>query len=67
MQKICPNKYPIFIISYNRQKINTTSKILANFEVYHYLVVHKEQSAEYKKYLTESQKRDYIIFGVVLK
>lgn len=57
MQKTYPNKYPIFVISYNRAKNNKTSKTLANFGVYHYLIIHKEQIAEYKQFLTPEQKK----------
>ena len=57
MQKTCPNKYPIFVISYNRAKNHTTSKILADFEVPHYLILHKEQVPEYLKYITDKQKK----------
>lgn len=58
MKKIClPNKYPIFIISYNRPDFNGTSRLLAKFEVPHYLVLHKEQIAEYKAKLTTNQQK----------
>lgn len=57
MKKICPNKYPIFVISYNRAKNHTTSRTLSEFEVPHYLVLHKDQIPEYKKYFNEKQKK----------
>lgn len=46
------NQYPIFVISYNRAKNHTTAKWLAEYGVKHYMVVHKEQMAEYKKNMT---------------
>ena len=51
-----PNKYPIFIISYNRAKNHLTAKHLASWGVKHYMVVHKDQLADYKKYMTEEMK-----------
>ncbi|MBR5304882.1 MAG: hypothetical protein IKU37_08680 [Candidatus Gastranaerophilales bacterium] len=51
------NKYPIFVISYNRPQRCKTSKWLAEYEVLHYLILHKEQIEEYKKHLTEKQKK----------
>lgn len=56
-----PNKYPIFIISYNRAKNHLTAKHLASWGVKHYMVVHKEQLADYKKYMTEEMK-EYTTF-----
>lgn len=55
------NEYPIFVISYNRQKNHTTAKWLAKYGVKHYMVVHKEQLEEYKKYMTEEMK-EYTTF-----
>lgn len=58
MKKIClPNKYPIFVISYNRPDFNGTSRTLAKFEVPHYLILHKEQISTYKSKFTEYQKK----------
>lgn len=51
------NQYPIFVISYNRAKNHTTAKWLAKYEVAHYMVVHKEQLDEYKKYQTPEMKK----------
>ena len=50
------NEYPIFVISYNRAKTHTTAKWLAEYGVHHYMVVHKEQIADYKKYQTPEMK-----------
>ena len=50
------NKYPIFVISYNRPQRCKTSKWLAEYEVLHYLILHKEQIEEYRNNLTEKQK-----------
>lgn len=57
MQRTCPNKYPIFVISFNRAKNHTTSKILAEYHVPHFLILHKEQIKEYKKYFNDWQKK----------
>ena len=51
------NEYPIFVISYNRAKNHTTAKWLAKYGVNHYMVVHKEQLDEYKKYQTPEMKQ----------
>lgn len=56
-----PNKYPIFIISYNRAKNHLTAKHLASWGVKHYMVVHKEQLDDYKKYMTPEMK-EYTTF-----
>ena len=50
------NEYPIFVISYNRSKNHTTAKGLARYGVDHYMVVHKEQLDDYKKYQTPEMK-----------
>lgn len=57
------NEYPIFVISYNRAINHKTSKKLAEFGVNHYLVLHKEQIEEYKKYFTEAMKAHTIIIA----
>lgn len=49
------NKYPIFVISYNRQSTHTTARQLAKFGFDCFLVVHRGQLEEYKKNLTEEE------------
>ena len=51
------NEYPIFVISYNRAKTHKTSRKLADFGVNHYIVVHKEQEAEYRAHFSENMKK----------
>lgn len=51
------NKYPIFIISYNRPKNHITARKLAEYEIYHYIVLHKEQIPEYLKNFTNEMKK----------
>lgn len=51
------NEYPIFVISYNRAKNHTTAKWLAKYGVKHYMILHKEQIEEYKKYQTPEMKQ----------
>ena len=51
------NKYPIFVISYNRSKKHITAKKLAEYGVYHYLVLHKDQIPEYTQYMTPAMKK----------
>lgn len=51
------SKYPIFVISYNRPQNHITAKRLAEFNVSHFLVLHKEQIEEYKKYFTPEMKK----------
>ncbi len=51
------NEYPIFVISYNRAKTHTTAKWLAKYGVDHYMVIHKEQLADYKKYQTPEMQK----------
>jgi len=51
------NQYPIFVISYNRAKTHTTAKWLAKYEINHFMVVHKEQLNEYKKYQTKEMTK----------
>lgn len=57
MNKDIINQYPIFIISYNRAKNHTTAKELAKYGIKHFMVVHKEQIAEYKKYMTAEMQK----------
>lgn len=51
------NQYPIFVISYNRAKNHTTAKWLAKYGVKHFMVIHKEQMNDYKKYATAEMKQ----------
>ena len=50
------NEYPIFVISYNRAKNHTTAKWLAKYGIHHFMVIHKEQLDEYKKYQTKEME-----------
>lgn len=63
------NKYPIFIISYNRALNHKTAKELAKYGVYHYMVVHKEQLEEYQKHQTTEMKKytTFLVFDDTYK